>query len=101
MQQSTGNARWGPARVRNQVMDIQHVNVKLLVKDPEYLEMEAVVPIFHNWIREQVWEERLLDVADYRHVFAGPGIILIGLEGDYSLDNTDSRLGVRYSRKAV
>jgi hypothetical protein len=82
-------------------MDIHHVNVKLLVKDPESLDMEALAPIFHNWIREQVWEERLLDVADYRHVFAGPGVILIGLEGDYSVDNTDSRLGVRYNRKAV
>jgi hypothetical protein len=28
-------------------------------------------------------------------------VILIGLDGDYSVDNTDSRLGVRYNRKAV
>ena len=41
----------------------------------------------------------LLDVADYRHVPDGPGVVLIGFEGDYSVDNTDHRLGVRYNRK--
>ncbi len=59
-----------------------------------------MIPIFHGWIQDKVFEERLLDIADYRHVHDGPGIILIGLEGDYSVDNTDGRLGVRYNRKA-
>jgi len=82
-------------------MELNHINVKLLVKDPERVDLEPVVPVFHNWIQDQVWEERLLDVADYRHVPAGPGVILIGHEADYSVDNTDGRLGVRYNRKAV
>jgi len=43
----------------------------------------------------------LLDVADYRHVPEGPGVVLIGHEGNYSVDNTDDRLGVRYNRKAA
>ncbi len=30
----------------------------------------------------------------------GPGIVLIGQEGDYSVDHTDNRLGVRYNRKS-
>ncbi len=79
----------------------QHVNVKLLVKDPERVDLDPLVPVFHNWIQGQVFEGQLVDVADYRHVPAGPGVILIGLDGDYSVDNTDSRLGVRYNRKAV
>ena len=29
----------------------------------------------------------LIDVADYRHVPAGPGVLLIGHEANYSLDN--------------
>src|SRR5207248_3157105 len=45
-------------------------------------------------------EELLLDVADYRHVHHGPGIVLIGHEADYSLDNSDGRLGIKYNRKA-
>ena len=81
-------------------MTLQHVNVKLLVKNPAEANLEPLIPIFHGWIQEQVFEELLLDVADYRHVPAGPGVMLIGLQGDYSVDNTDDRLGVRYNRKA-
>ena len=82
-------------------VELQHINVKLLVKNQESVDLDALIPIFHSWIQGQVCEELLLDVADYRHVQGGPGIILIGHEADYSLDNTDNRLGVRYNRKAV
>src|SRR5450755_3537371 len=81
-------------------MELQHVNAKLLVKDSEGVDLEALIPVFHSWIQDKVFEDRLLDIADYRHVHDGPGVILIGLEGDYSVDNTDGRLGVRYNRKA-
>jgi hypothetical protein len=79
---------------------MQHVNVKLLVRNPEEVDLEPLIPVFHGWIQGQVGEGLLLDVADYRHVDAGPGVVLIGHEGNYSVDNTDNRLGVRYNRKA-
>ena len=82
-------------------IELQHVNVKLLVKDPQSVDLEAAVPVFHQWIQGQVCDELLLDVADYTHVPDGPGIVLIGHEADYALDNTDGKLGVRYSRKAT
>src|SRR4030095_6743995 len=43
--------------------------------------------------------ELLIDVADYLHVHHGPGIMLIGHEADYSLDNRAGRLGLLYNRK--
>lgn len=82
-------------------MQLQHVNVKLLVQNPQEVNLEPLIPVFHNWIEEQVFNELLLDVADYRHVPAGPGVVLIGHQANYSVDNTDERLGVRYNRKAV
>ncbi|HEX5411813.1 MAG TPA: hypothetical protein VFZ27_08110 [Terriglobia bacterium] len=83
-------------------MELQHVNVKLLLKNgDEELDLEPLVPVFHSWIQSQGWDELLLDVADYRHVFAGPGVILIGHEANYSVDNTGNRPGVRYNRKAA
>jgi hypothetical protein len=86
-------------------IELQHINVKLLLKDSESLDhgrdLDPVIPVFHNWIQQQSFDELLLDVADYRHVQAGPGLLLIGHEADYSLDNTDNRLGVRYNRKAI
>lgn len=85
---------------QNRAMEIQHVNVKLLLKDEEGIDLEALIPVFHGWIQEQGREELLLDVADYRHVNSGPGVVLIGHEANYSIDNSGSRLGVRYNRKA-
>lgn len=82
-------------------MEFQHVNVKLLVKDPVRVDLEHLIPVFHNWIERQVFDDLLLDVADYRHVHEGPGIVLIGHQGNYSVDNGDGRLGVRYNRKAA
>jgi len=82
-------------------MELQHINVKLYLRDPHAVKMEAVVPVFHGWIQNSSCEELLIDVADYRHVHAGPGVVLIGHQADYSLDNTDNRLGIRYNRKSV
>jgi len=82
-------------------MHLEHVNVKLLVKNPKEVDLEPLIPVFHSWIQAQVFEELLLDVADYRHVPAGPGVVLIGHQANYSVDNTDEHLGVRYNRKAV
>src|SRR5919198_4013028 len=81
-------------------IELQHINVKLFVNDPEKVDVQAVVPLFHRWIQGQIFDELLLDVADYSHVPDGPGVVLIGHEADYALDNTEGRLGVRYNRKA-
>ena len=82
-------------------MELQHVNVKLYLRDPQAVKLEALVPVFHGWIQSKVCEELMIDVADYRHVHAGPGVVLVGHQADYSVDNTDNRLGVRYNRKAT
>jgi hypothetical protein len=82
-------------------MEFQHVNVKLFVKNAEEVDLASLIPVFHSWIQDQAKDELLLDVADYRHVHAGPGLVLIGHQGNYSLDNTGDRLGVRYNCKAV
>jgi len=82
-------------------VELQHVNVKLFLENPDQVNLETLIPIFHSWIQNQATGDLLLDVADYRHVPSGPGIILIGHQGNYSLDNTGGRLGVRYNQKAV
>jgi hypothetical protein len=82
-------------------MEFQHVNVKLLLKNADDIDLEALVPVFHEWIQNQAGGELLLDVADYRHVRSGPGVVLIGHQANYSLDNTGDRWGVRYNRKAA
>jgi len=80
-------------------MNLQHVNVKLALAGPAEVNLQPLIPVFHSWIRDKVSDELLLDIADYQHVIDGPGIVLIGFQGDWSVDNTDHRLGVRYNRK--
>ncbi len=82
----------------SQSLEVQHVNVKLFVEGTEEV-LEPLVPVFHRWIQEKPLEELLLDVADYRHVFNGPGVVLIGHQANYSVDNTEGNLGVLYNRK--
>ena len=61
--------------------------------------LEKVVPVFQRWIQRQTVEGLLIDVADYQHVQAGPGVILIGDEGDYAIDLNGNRPGMLYLRK--
>ena len=82
-------------------MELQHLDVKLPLDPPSPAELEALIPIFHQWIRDGDGDELLIDVADFRHVNGGPEVILIGHEGNYALDNTDGRPGLRYTRKTA
>lgn len=81
-------------------LTLQHVNVKLFAVDPAAVNLEDYSAVFNAWIQAQDMDELLVDVADYRHVHHGPGILLIGHEADYGLDNTHGRLGLLYNRKA-
>src|SRR5262245_21540413 len=80
-------------------MNIQHINFKIYLENPETVKLEDYATVFNNWIQNQRLEELLIDVADYLHVHHGPGIMLIGYEADYSLDNRAGRLGLLYNRK--
>lgn len=82
-------------------MELQHVNVKIYVDGELSVDPGRFIECFHGWVRDQIMEEEMLiDVADYRHVPAGPGVVLIGLEADYGMDQTGNRYGLRYNRKA-
>ena len=80
-------------------MNIQHVNIKIYLENPESVKLADFAAVFNTWIQKQRLEELLIDVADYLHVHNGPGIMLIGHEADYSLDNRAGRLGLLYNRK--
>ena len=80
-------------------MNIQHVNVKFYLENTETVKLADYGPVFNTWIQTQRLDELLIDVADYLHVHNGPGIMLIGHEADYSLDNRAGRLGLLYNRK--
>jgi hypothetical protein len=82
-------------------MELQHVNVKVFVEGELPVEPEQFIPVFHGWVQEQAGDTVLIDVADYSHVPNGPGVMLIGLEEDLSIDNTGGRWGLLHNRKGA
>ena len=77
----------------------QRLSAKLIIDNPAVVDLPSVIPIFHRWIQQNSAEGLLIDVADYKHVHQGPGVVLIGYEGDYAVDMRDGRPGVQYTRK--
>ena len=62
---------------------------------------EALIPVFHRWIKEHVLPELVIDVANYGHVPEGPGVVLIGHASDYFMDEGEGRLGLLHNRKRL
>jgi len=81
-------------------MDLQHLAVKLFAVEPLGYDLNQLGAVFNRWIQARALPELLIDVADYRHVHHGPGVILIAHEAHYSLDHTAGRWGLLYKRKA-
>lgn len=81
-------------------LNLQHVNVKIFVDGQLQADLENFINIFHRLVADQAMNEMMIDVADYRHVPKGPGVVMVGLEADYGMDDKDGRFGLRYNRKA-
>jgi hypothetical protein len=78
---------------------MQHVNIKIFARSAEDVDLASAIPVFHRWIQSKDLPELLIDVADYCHVPAGPGVLLIAHEANYSLDYNRNQLGLLYNRK--
>ena len=101
-------------------MELQHLDVLLPAVPADGFDPAEAIPVFHAWVRTQGQGQPpaglLIDVADYRHVPGGPGVLLIGHEADYALAplagaegvpaapgaaEHPPALGLRYQRKAA
>jgi hypothetical protein len=80
-------------------MQPRRLSVKYFVRGDVTFDLSALVPVFQRWIQQHSVEGLLIDVVDYKHVFQGPGVVLIGHEADYSFDLRDGRPGLLYTRK--
>lgn len=79
--------------------NFQHFNVKIFATQEQGVDLTPAITVFHRWIQQSARPELLVDVADYRHVPAGPGVLLIGHQANYSLDENQHRLGLLYNQK--
>ncbi|TVR45759.1 MAG: hypothetical protein EA402_03845 [Planctomycetota bacterium] len=79
-------------------MTIERIAVKFPVASGAS-DATALIPVFHRWIQDNAVQGVPLDVADYRHVPNGPGVILIGHDADWGLDSHEGPLGLIYNHK--
>jgi hypothetical protein len=77
----------------------ERLQLKLYLEPSAHFELEALIPVFHRFIRDQVLKELLIDVVDYSHVPDGPGVVLIGHGADFYVGALDGAYGLVYSRK--
>jgi hypothetical protein len=82
-------------------MELQHLIVKIPVEGELAVEPGVFIDLFHRWVAGQSMPELLVDVADLRHVPAGPGVVLVGYQADYAIDHMDHRWGLLYRRKDI
>ena len=81
-------------------MDLQKIGMKFFAEDGSTIDLVEFIPIFHRWIQNKALSDLLIDVADYSHVHAGPGILLIAHEGNYAVDETGNRRGDECCKRA-
>jgi hypothetical protein len=86
-------------RAGDSLNHMQYVSVKIFEQSGAELHGGNAIAVFHRWIQKGGLPEMAIDVADYAHIPAGPGVILVCREASYSLDNHDGRLGLLYQRK--
>src|SRR5262245_30254100 len=80
-------------------MELQKLTVKFFVERPSTVPLTDFIEIFHGWI--QATDGVYHDVADYSHMQAGPGIVLVAADANLSIDETGGRRGLLYSQKAA
>jgi hypothetical protein len=81
-------------------MDATRLDVKLFVEASSRFELPALIPVFHTWIQQStIDDELLIDVTDYSHVIDGPGVLLVGHEAQYGLEQSKGRTGLLYSQR--
>ena len=80
-------------------MDLHKIGFKIFAEQGSTVKLVEFIPVFHRWIQEKALGNLLIDVADYSHVRAGPGIVLVAHDGNYAIDETGNRRGLVYYSK--
>jgi hypothetical protein len=78
-------------------MELQKIAVKIFAS-PNDIPLTDFIDVFHGWI--QATDGVYHDVADYSHMRAGPGIVLVASHANLSIDETNNRRGLLYRQKS-
>ena len=79
-------------------MDLQQINIKVFATEDSIINHTNFIKVFNRWMQEADSDD-YLNYADYSHVDAGPGVLLILKQANYSIDNAYHQAGFLYNRK--
>lgn len=79
-------------------MDLQQINIKVFTTEESKVNYTNFIKVFNRWM-EEADSDDYLNYADYSHVDAGPGVLLILKQANYSIDNAYHEYGFLYNRK--
>ena len=79
--------------------DLQRINAKLMADAPADLNIDSILAIFGRWRHDKDHPSDWVDLADYAHMARGQGILLVGKQGNFSVDLTDPGPGLLYGGK--
>lgn len=79
-------------------MDLQQINIKVYTTEDSTINYTNFIKVFNRWM-EEADSDDYLNYADYSHVDAGPGVLLILKQANYSIDNAYHEPGFLYNRK--
>jgi hypothetical protein len=83
-------------------VNLQQLEVKLYCRPgADAVDAETYIGIFHRWIQQDRLgrDFLLIDVADYRHVPEGPGVMIIAHGAHWRIDTAGGELGLAFARK--
>ena len=79
-------------------MDLQQINIKVFATKDSEINHTNFIKVFNRWM-EEADSDDYLNYADYSHVDAGPGVLLILKQANYSIDSAYHQDGLLYNRK--
>ena len=79
-------------------MELKKIAVKIFSDPPDSVPLTDFIDVFHGWI--QASDGVYHDLADYSHMQAGPGIVLVANNANVSIDETGHRRGLLFTQKS-
>lgn len=78
-------------------MELQKIAIKVFTEKAS-IPLSDFIDVFHGWI--QAADGVYHDVADYSHMQAGPGVVLVANNANVAIDETGHRQGLLFTQKA-
>ena len=79
-------------------MDLQQINIKIFASEDSQIVYTNFIKVFNRWM-EEAEQDDYLNYADYSFTHAGPGVLLISKQANYSIDYSDLQHGFLYNQK--